>query len=516
MKAAVLGMLAALACLASDVVWTRSGFVRGRTSAGVESFLGIPYAAPPVGDLRWKAPAAAASWDGVRDAAQFGPRCVQPALDGGEAIEGSEDCLYLNLYRPAGARVRDLRPVLVYIHGGSNQRGSGEEYDPSAMVANAGIVAVTINYRLNVFGFLAHASLDAEDSAVGSGNYGLQDQQAALKWVRANILLFGGDPRNVTIAGESAGGMDSCAHLVSPASAGLFHKAILQSMYCPSSSHEQALAASEPVVETLGCADAPCLRARAATDVLTAAQPLSFAPGAADGFSANPNYGGRLLPMEPGEALRTGNWNWAPILIGSNHDEMAFFLPAMLAAAKVELPLSVEAYRVLARGIFGSFAPSVLAEYPLERYSTPFRTLASELTDYLPLGCPVSGLADTFVGLAPTFRYEFNDPAAPGGRAGINMGAYHGAELQYLFDMARLPGPQTDAQRRLSEQMMRYWTNFVATGDPNGEGLPHWPRYDPVSRRMLSLQPGGPVVIDNFDQDHHCSFWATAPGPPFR
>jgi para-nitrobenzyl esterase len=258
------------------------------------------------------------------------------------------------------------------------------------------------------------------------------------------------------------------------------------------------------------------MRARSAADVLTAAQPLSFAPGMGQGFNASPNYGSSILPAEPAGALSAGDWNWAPILLGSNHDEMAFFLPALLLAARIKLPLSTDAYRVVTTATFGTFAPAVLNEYPLDRYGDPFHALADELTDYMPLGCPVSTLADTFAGIGTIFRYEFNDAAAPGGMAGLNMGAYHGSELQYLFAVDRLPGPQTGAQRQLSGQMMRYWANFAATGNPNGPGLPQWPRYDRASRRMLSLEPDGPVAIDNFDQDHHCSFWAAAPGPPFR
>ena len=208
------------------IVRTENGLMRGISDGKVDQFLGIPYAAPPVGDLRWKAPADAPSWSGVRDAVRAGRQCVQSS-------GGDEDCLYLNVYRPFGTTRDQKLPVLIFIHGGGNQQGSGDLYDPSNLVAQTGTIVVTINYRLNVFGFLALPSLDAEAGEPSSGNFGLMDQQAAMRWVQINVHAFGGDPLNVTIGGESAGGIDICAHLVSPPADGLFHGAILESMYCP-------------------------------------------------------------------------------------------------------------------------------------------------------------------------------------------------------------------------------------------------------------------------------------------
>lgn len=517
----------------TQFVRSERGSVRGQSDGVIDKFLGMPYAAPPLGALRWKPPIPPAVSYGVRDATQLGNECMQlKNVSGqGQVVTGSEDCLYLNVYRPAGTNRRELLPVLIFIHGGLNHRDSGNDYDPSEMAAKGNIIVVTFNYRLNVFGFLALPSLDREAGNPSSGNFGFLDQQAAMRWVQTNILGFGGNPGNVTIEGESAGGIDLCAHLTSPRSAGLFDKVIMESMYCPAAPHAEALATSAPVAVAAGCPDsrtaAACLRAKPAADVLRAAEPLNpivggetAIPGKGSGFNASPNYGNGVLPLKPADALASGKWNRSTILLGSNHDEAALFVaPAM--AGKVKVPLSAEEYERVAGYQFGSFGPAVLNEYSLASYKNPFMAYADEVTDDSPLGCAISSLAQSLSNLAPVYRYEFNDSDAPmpgAGSLGIpfSLGAYHGSELQYLFKMTQLPGPQNAAQRELSDQMIRYWTNFVKTGNPNGPGLVEWALYDASTREILSLAPEGNAVINNFDADHHCTFWATAPGPPFQ
>lgn len=517
-----------------EFVRSEVGFIRGQTDGQVDRFLGVPYAAPPIGNLRWKAPAPPPGWSGIRDAAALGNECTQlQNTKGGQVVAGSEDCLYLNVYRPANTRSRQLLPVFVFVHGGLNHRNSGNDYDPTEMVAETGIIVVTINYRLNVFGFLALPSLDTEADNPSSGNYGLLDQQAALRWVHENILGFGGDPTNVTLGGESAGAIDTCANLASPGAAGMFNKIIMESTYCPAAPHDEALATSAPVVTAAGCTDvqsaAACLRGKAAADVLRAAVPLNpivggdtAIPGKGAGFNASPNFGNNVLPVKPSDALTSGQWNWASILLGSNHDEAAIFVaPAMIG--KVKLPLSVDGHNAVVASQYGSFAPAVLNEYQLDQYKNPFIAYADEATDDSPFGCAITQLSQTLSASALIYRYEFDDAGAPtpGGNkagllAGLSLGAYHGSELQYLFKMTQLPGPQTPAQQQLSQQMIRYWGNFVKTGNPNGAGLVSWPHYDAQMNQILSLRPDGNVVINNFDTDHHCSFWATAPGPPFK
>lgn len=514
-------------------VRTEHGFVRGQNAGPVDKFLGIPYAAPPVDELRWKPPVAPEPWYGVRDATEAGSECTQlkTVLGQGKVVVGSENCLYLNVYRPANVRRLELLPVFVFVHGGLNHRDSGNDYDPGELVTKGRIVVVTLNYRLNVFGFLALPSLDREAGEPSSGNFGLLDQQAAMRWVHENIVGFGGNPDSVTVGGESAGGIDLCAHLTSPQSAGLFDKVILESMYCPAAPHEEALATSAPVAAAAGCTDirtaAACLRSKPASDVLLAAEPLNpivggatAIPGKGSGFNASPNYGNRILPLKPADALAAGKWNRSSILLGSNHDEAALFVAPGIAARK-QLPLSLEDYEQVVAYQFGSFGPAVLGEYNLGDYKDLFEVYADEVTDDSPLGCAVSPLSRMFSNLALVYRYEFNDPDAPRPFAGTPgfpsaLGAYHGSELQYLFAMRQLPGPNTAAQHKLSNEMIRYWTNFVKAGDPNGPGLARWPRFDAYAQKILSLRPQGNRVVSNFDEDHHCAFWATAPGPPFK
>ena len=493
------------------IIRTENGAIQGISDRKVDQFLGIPYASPPVGALRWKAPVEAALWPGVRDAIRPGSMCIQP---GG----GQEDCLYLNVYRPAHTKVSASLPVLIFIHGGGNQNGSGDLYDPSELVAATQIITVTINYRLNVFGFLALPSLDAEAGEPSSGNFGFMDQQAAMRWVQRNIGAFGGDPFNVTIGGESAGGIDICAQLVSPSAGGLFHGAILESMYCPTASHADSIQASVPVANKLGCTDpvtaAGCMR-NVSAENLFAANKFYVLPNAGLGISASPNYGGSILPLRPSDALAMGQWNRSSILIGSNHDEAAPFVIGGVAA-KYSMPLNVEDYQKVTNGYFGSFAPSVLTEYALSDFADSFLAFADEVTDLSPLGCLVSQTAQSFSSLGQTFRYEFNDQQAPVFGSSPDLeGAYHGAELQYLFQLPTTPTTLSSAQQQLAGQMMQYWANFIRSGDPNGPGLPRWPLFDAAGHRLLSLKPGGATENDNFDTDHHCAFWASAPGPPF-
>jgi para-nitrobenzyl esterase len=410
--------------------------------------------------------------------------------------------------------------VLVFVHGGSNLKQSASDYDPVAFVEQTGVVLVTTDYRLNVFGFLALPSLDAEAGDTSSGNFGLQDQQAALRWVLKNITHFGGDPFNVTLAGESAGAIDICANLVSPAAAGLFNKAIMQSMYCPTATHDEALAVGAPVAQKLSCTDpqtaADCMRAASAAQVFAAGKPYSFEPGGGSGFNASPNFGNELLPLPVRDAVDSGQWNAVRILIGSNRNEAALFTGATLPALGFSLPPSPTAYKFLVNRKFGTLAPDVMAEYPLDAYdNNTFLAYSDEVSDSSPLGCEVSEWSQLFAQATPTFRYEFSDPNAPVPPSlstnGFPLGAYHGSELQYLYGPSFMPGPQTDAQKKLAQDMTAYWGNFVKTGNPNGRGLPHWPRYDTHTQRILNFAPTGSSVSDNFDEEHHCAFWQAHP-----
>jgi len=437
-----------------------------------------------------------------------GDACSQVITPGASIPASSEDCLYLNIYRPAKSIPRRLRPVLVFIHGGSNKTGSGSEYDPSEMVSGTGTMVVTINYRLGALGFLALPSLDAETDDRSSGNYGLLDQQAALRWVRANIREFGGDPSNVTMDGESAGGVDICASLVSPTAHGLFSKAIMQSLFCPTLTHEQADEAGLGLAASLGCADpataASCMRSKTDFELLAASQ----------SFNASPNIGGRVLPLDPLEALRAGQWNRSAVLLGSNHDEATGGAALALHSAGVPLPLTAAEY-VKAVGVaFKSLAPAVLSEYSLSDYPGSFYAFAAEETDSMG-SCKVSQLARLLAAMTVTYQYEFADPSPPIPTGwpvlpAPGFGAYHGSELQYLFHLAGQADTKSPAQQALAVRMIRYWADFAHRGNPNGDELTVWRRDSSTTQRVLSLEPSGDTVIRDFDANHHCEFWWSA------
>src|SRR5215471_12790244 len=348
----------------SAVVRTENGLVRGTVAAGVRSFLGIPFAAPPVGDLRFRAPQPAAGWSGVRDATKFGSACAQVpgvfAANGGRG-SASEDCLFLNVITPNPARV--LRPVMVWIHGGGFVAGSASQYDATALAEKGGAVVVTINYRLGPIGFLALPGLSAESADGSSGNYGIEDQQAALRWVRRNILRFGGNPLDVAIFGESAGGLSVCANLVSPRAAHLFQRAITESGPCvaPLPTLATAEAQSGAAAARVGCADpatqVACLRALPAGALLTS------------GGTSGPNVDGAVLPQQIPAAITAGQLNRVPVMEGTNHDEDRLFVAIQFDLAG--RPVTAAQYPALVQGLAGANAAKVLAEYPLAAFASP-------------------------------------------------------------------------------------------------------------------------------------------------
>ncbi|WP_246003022.1 carboxylesterase/lipase family protein [Nocardia tenerifensis] len=488
---------------APTVVKTQSGPVRGKLSANTRSFSGIPYAAPPTGDLRWKPPAAPAIWTQERDATEPGSRCVQSDAPG--SLVGGEDCLFLNVWTPRDA-AEQKRPVLVWIHGGAFLAGAGSEYNPARLVTSGDLVVVTINYRLGALGFLGHPAVAHDDGQVG--NFGLLDQQAALRWVHDNIAAFGGDPAKVTIAGESAGAMSVCDHLVSPGSERLFQGAILESGPCELQVDRQtAVARSEQYAASVGCpgADATvaqCLRALPAAKL--AETPLQFT-GAGDTGLPGPIVGQPLLPESPPTAFRSGKAAKVPVLIGANHDEYTFF------AARQ--PITAEQYPELLKA-FGPQADAVAARYPLAAYPQPSLAYSAMMTDYL-FSCPTADMAKSLIRTAPVYVYEFADPNAaplPGlpSPPPFPLGAAHAFELPYLFDLEGADAPSTPAQKDLSDRMIRYWSTFVRTGDPNSRGLPEWPRH--TGDQALVLHPDK-ISTTDAARDHHCDLWSGVPTP---
>ena len=501
--------------LDDPVVWTESGLVRGMRANSAQEFLGIPYAAPPVGGLRWQPAMPVTPWKGVRDAQTLPPACAQLAsTNGPESI--AEDCLYLSVYRPARFHrfFEGRLPVLIWIHGGGFLNGSGSQQDASQMASVTQTIVVMINYRLNVFGFLALPSLGAEAPDGSSGNLGLLDQQAAMRWVRRNIAAFGGDPDDVTIAGESAGGGSVCFHLASPTAAGLFGRAVIQSGAfdltllnqsaggpCGTTTLAAAEQSGRAFAASVGCGDsateAACMRSKSAEELLAAST----------SFTAEVNASGAVLPVPVLEAIQSDHWNRVPVILGSNHDE----LQPTAALTGLGYPLNPALYEIAVNVLFGAYAPSVLAEYPATNYADPAFALGALLTD-TAFACPTDKLRGLLSTLTPTYGYEFDDPNAPPGvQSGMPSGAYHSADVQYLFAYTPSHGALSPDQQALSLEMIRYWGAFADQGRPEVPGAPRWPRFETESHRILSLRPSGSVPIEDFAQFHHCSFWSTLP-----
>jgi para-nitrobenzyl esterase len=504
----------AKAAAAGVIINTREGRVRGLRQNGVREFLGIPYAAPPVGDLRWRPPEAHSPWKTILAATRMGPSCPQ-FLPGAPTLPTAEDCLFLNVYATETSRTG--LPVMVWIHGGTFIIGSGGSYDGSVLARTHNLVVVTINYRLGALGFLALPSLEAESQDRSAGNYGLLDQQAALKWVQRNIGKFGGDPAKVTIAGESAGGISVCAQLVSPGASGLFRGAIIESGPCL---HQATMADAEKsageLVAKLSCdkaRDVPaCLRSKSAPQVLAAM------PGSIDGpLLWAPVMDSHVLPRQPFEAFRSGAFNKVPVINGSNRDEGTLFI----AMGK---PLSAQNYAA-AVGSFARLlnptmtgrkdeAANVLSEYPLERYESPSLGLAAVLGDSF-FSCPIERTNQLISVFVPSYQYEFNDRDAPSTlipHPPFPLGAYHASEIQYVFQTYFPTSQRTGrpdfsvAQQKLSDQMAAHWSRFIATGNPDGAS-PSWFPVKPGHATILLLSPDGIRYDSDFLREHHCALW---------
>ncbi|GAA5165684.1 MULTISPECIES: carboxylesterase/lipase family protein [Amycolatopsis] len=482
------------------VVHTSGGPVRGLAAGPVDEFLGIPYAAPPVGALRWQPPQPASKWSGVRDATRFAPDCAQPTGPFGRPST-AEDCLYLNIYTPHRKPPRSGFPVMVWIPGGGFHSGAGSFYDPAALVAD-GVTVVTINYRVGALGFLAHPAL--ADARGQSGDYGLMDQQAALRWVRGSISGFHGDAHNITIFGESAGGASALAQVVSPQAAGLFERAIAESGSYDTT--QTTLAAAESAgtdfAAKAGCADqsAACLRALPVSTIL-----------ADEATEYRPNLDTEVLPRPVGTALATGLFNHVPILNGTNHDEWRLMVAGSTLAGRPVTAADYQAMISAALGVSPARAAAVAARYPLTAYPSPALALGAVGTDAV-FACPALTIDRSAARFVPTFAYEFNDENAPEDflpPAGFPYGAPHASELQYLLGLPYAAYPKTLSaqQQQLATVMRTYWTNFAKTGSPTAAGTPRWPSFGDGSQRVQSLLPPAPGTETDFAATHDCAFW---------
>ncbi|MDQ0465473.1 para-nitrobenzyl esterase [Caulobacter ginsengisoli] len=454
-------------------VRTDAGMVRGVKTADTLAWLGLPYAAPPVGERRWRPPAPAQAWRGVRDAAAFAPACPQTgvSMPGEPPPRTAEDCLYLNIWAPndgKGAGGGRGLPVMVFIHGGGYANGAtalplywGDR------LARRGVVVVSLNYRLGPLGFLAHPELTAESGAGGSGNYGLMDQIAALQWVRRNIAAFGGDPQSVTLFGQSAGAMSISLLMASPRAQGLFQRAIGQSggvfeplQLAPGYRLPQAERDGQAYAASVGAGSLKALRAL----------PVDKLLGGRAGQVSHPVIEPAVLPLSPYQAYVAGRQARVPILIGSNDEEGRSLVDlSRVTAAGFQADLT---------RAWGPLPPSLAAAYPFTD-DAGARAARAEFERDLRFGWDMWAWARLQArGGGPVWLYRFTaSPPFPADSVRAGWGPSHFAELWYMFDhLDQEPWAWTAADRRLADTMAGYWVNFARAGDPNGPGLPPWPR----------------------------------------
>jgi len=499
LAATALAAVALTACAAPEpqpdpaLVTVAGGEIRGTATADHLRVQGIPYAAPPVGELRWRSPQPPAGWTGVRDGTQAPPACAQ-SYDG--TVQGGEDCLYLNVDAPLGAG-RDL-PVMVFVHGGGFTSGQGAPYDPARLVDRGKVVVVTINYRLGALGFLAHPGLD--DPA--AGNFGIADQQAALRWVRENAAAFGGDPRNVTLWGESSGAFSVCAQLGSPAARDLFDKVILQSGPCSNRMLPRAAAQerSTAVATRLGCTDEACLRALPVDKLvgLPEEQVRTIRTGIERPWV--PVTGTSVLPVDPIDAFRAGTANDVPMIHGVTTDEMRVFVAQ-------DARVATEPYPAMVARFFGAAATRVTTAYPEQAYPSARVALAAALSDEGRMlgSCATRSFFDAARG--PVYAYEFTE-AKPGEVAGVPLGAHHGVDVGYFFG-SHFPGrpkvERTGEQKAFAERLVDMWATFARSGNPG----PEWPDVRTGGVQAVSAAGMAPVDIA---AKHNCSFWDSIAG----
>ena len=498
------------------VVAIADGRVQGDLVDGTRRFLKIPFAKPPAGELRWKAPVRNERWSGTRHETEFSEPCAQGASQGSTA-RANEDCLYLNVWSPHPPPAK--APVMVWIHGGANVAGSTRDLVPSTQqlwfdgrffAERHGIVLVTINYRLGVMGFFPHAELPGEGSPFG--NQGLLDQRAALEWVRDNIGAFGGDPANVTIFGESAGATDICYHLASPLSRGLFHRAISQSGGCTAGGGlgggpaATAAGALEPFLQHVGCGaqadQLACLRGKSAEELVASATATGANVGASLGrsnlFGVVVDGEGGFVPERTRDLFERGDVAKVPFLTGSNTDEGALFVLGL------PQPQDEAAYLDVLNQRYGQYAAQIAAQYPASRFEGSYTAaLTRAVGDQIIVCSSHDSMRRAAKAGLPVYAYNFNVVWALGGGF---LKVSHAAEISHVFGNPLMPTSESQA---VSDAMNAYWARFAKTGDPNGPGAPAtWPLYGPdpdANDRRLQLDPEW-QVLENF-RTEDCAMW---------
>jgi para-nitrobenzyl esterase len=486
--------------IGEGVVVTDRGAVRGSVDGATWAFKAIPYAAPPVGARRWARPVPAEAWTGVRDATTWGPACPQLRKDGTGEYLGDEDCLQLNVWVPKD--LRPARPVMVWFHGGGHQIGSATEenagvriYDGARLAERAGVVVVTLNYRLGALGFLAHPTLAARDPDRSSGAYGNLDQIEALRWVQRNAPAFGGDPTRVTIFGESAGGVGVCTIVASPLAKGLFSRAIMQSGACATKTKAEAEALGSDVFAAAGCASsadpAGCMQALSSQAVVSALPVRLDVAGGSRAYSASVD--GYVLPRGSAELIAAGEHSKVPWIIGSTSDE---------TSRSVALPrtATVAQYEAAVRASFPLLAARVLEQYPASAYPSPWHAYV-QLTSDAKFVCQARQALERAEG-APRFRYSLGRPISTPTLE--PFGAWHGVDVLFVFGRLEIAGYRpNDGDRRLVDAIQGAWGRFAETGDPSGAF--DWPRWTSADEYV---DLNDPVTTRSGLRTAQCDFWA--------
>jgi para-nitrobenzyl esterase len=482
----------------APIARTSTGTLVGQSVPGEDEFLGIRYAEPPVGALRWEPPVPAPHSNATQQAVAFGPHCPQSASPFG-LPSATEDCLFLNVYTPPHTRagVAGL-PVMLWYHGGAFVVGESSDYNPVRLVAK-NVIVVTANYRLGALGFLAHPALDAEKHLFA--NYGLLDQQAALAWVRLNAAAFGGDARRITIFGESAGGASVVSQLASPLAAGMFSKAIIESGgYANTPTLADAEAEGTAFAAATGCTSqtSACLRALPVATIL-ANEPTGYVP----------TVDGTILPLNPKVAFAQGAFSHVPVIDGSNGEEFRLF--TALDFDLVTGPITATTYPfALDAEVGATAAPFVEAQYPLASYPSPDLADAAALTDGT-FSCNALFIDQSLAHYVPTFAYEFADVNAP--EVFLPPVAYpyeaaHASEIQYLFNIPEaFPGTLDARQQKLAADMVSYWTSFATFGVPFNRTSTPWFPFLTKYADMISLNTPQPSLFTTFPAEHQCAFW---------
>ncbi|HVW29424.1 MAG TPA: carboxylesterase family protein [Polyangiaceae bacterium] len=510
-------------------VTTKTGPVVGKLDGKVRAFYGIPYAAPPTGSNRWRSPQPVTPWTSPRDATAAPKVCPQiAALQTTVDTRSDEDCLIVNVFTPDPPPASPL-PVMVWIHGGAFVFGSGGDtfYDGGPLVTEGNVVLVTINYRLGALGFLALPELTAEDAShPTSGNYGFEDQQAALRWVKDNAAAFSGDPGKVTIFGESAGGFSVCSHLVAPASAGLFQRGISESGLCDGlidAKRDGAYVSSEQFAKSVGCTDpatvVTCMRGKAANDLVTASSTPMLPGGlffqgtrSAEADAGADADAGSSVPATWGPVIdgvvitaNTGTTG-VPLLLGTNSDEGTLFTsPGLFGGTPVANDTE---YQAAVNRTFGTAAASkILAQYPSSMFPSANDALDGLAVDAF-FACPARRFARA-ASAAGVDAYLYQFAHVPEKPLTMGLGVFHSSELGYVFGTDFPLAPPQDDEKPLGTTMRGYWTRFATTGDPNGGGSPMWPKYTASADQSMKLDLPTPAAQTGYKKDK-CDFWDTA------